>query len=278
MKNLTPAQRTSLSAGHQTLCKLWTIAAPSQTPLRFTDLDRDVTLGTDVYRASQGFDGSAIENKLGGTRGNLELAILLDTTLIPAAKVRAGIYDNAVVTCVLVDYQNTAAGTVPLFEGLVDGIGMPTRGGAVLRIRGSLNKSQRSLTEQYSPTCRADLGDSRCKVNVEALALDITAQAGASRGEFVAPELVGSPANRFLLGTVVWSAGANAGTAQEVHTTTAAGLVVLLYRAPLVIQAGDAGRIYPGCAKTVAACKAYGNIANMRAEPYVPGDDFIARN
>jgi len=33
--------------------------------------------------------------------------------------------------------------------------------------------------------------------------------------------------------------------------------------------------LFPGCAKTLAACKAFSNVANRRAEDYIPGDQAL---
>ena len=45
---------------------------------------------------------------------------------------------------------------------------------------------------------------------------------------------------------------------------------------PADISAGDAFRIQPGCDQMKATCQArFDNYLNMRAEPYVPGQDAL---
>ena len=63
----------------------------------------------------------------------------------------------------------------------------------------------------------------------------------------------------------------------EVKTWTQTGGVVQLYLPmPRPVQVGDTLSIYPGCDKRVGHCRdKFNNIVNMRAEPYVPGTDFI---
>lgn len=84
-------------------------------------------------------------------------------------------------------------------------------------------------------------------------------------------------AHWFTYGAVNWESGLNAKLAMEVKGWDAATNTVTLYlQMPYVIAVGDKLSIYPGCTKLVPACVAkFDNILNMRAEPYVPGQDAI---
>lgn len=79
------------------------------------------------------------------------------------------------------------------------------------------------------------------------------------------------PADFFVPGVVQWLTGANAGRENEVESydgTT--GAVVLVIPVNISIAVGDTYKIRRDCAKSKAACIAYANIVNMRAEPELP--------
>lgn len=80
-----------------------------------------------------------------------------------------------------------------------------------------------------------------------------------------------NPDGFFVPGVVHWLTGTNAGRENELETYVAATATVTLAiptRNPIV--AGDTFKIRRDCAKSKAACIAYGNLNNMRGEPELP--------
>ena len=71
--------------------------------------------------------------------------------------------------------------------------------------------------------------------------------------------------------------GANAGL--EDFVATSAGAEVTLATLPrLTVAVGDRAEIIEGCDKTIATCAGrFGNAANFRGEPYLPGIDLLTR-
>jgi len=75
----------------------------------------------------------------------------------------------------------------------------------------------------------------------------------------------------FVPGVVEWLTGANAGRQNEIESYTAATqTVTLVIPAYQTIAPGDTFKIRRDCDKSKAACIAYGNLLNMRAEPELP--------
>lgn len=79
-------------------------------------------------------------------------------------------------------------------------------------------------------------------------------------------------------GLAAFTSGANAGLKKEVKKFEAAASdkVTLFEELPFDLAIGDSLTITAGCDKTVAECTAtFDNIDNMRAMPYVPGQDLL---
>lgn len=81
-------------------------------------------------------------------------------------------------------------------------------------------------------------------------------------------------------GGLVFETGDNAsGKALEIKDwTQSSSTVELFLAAPFEIQVGDKLRLYAGCDKRLATCKArFANVLNFRGEPYLPGIDDLVR-
>lgn len=105
---------------------------------------------------------------------------------------------------------------------------------------------------------------------------ELTPNTGGPRGGF---------ADDFMNnGAVVFETGNNAGVSMEIRDFTADDgvtieqVIELYLDLPFDIVVGDTLRAYPGCDKRLTTCvNKFDNIVNMRAEPYVPGEDSILK-
>jgi hypothetical protein len=81
----------------------------------------------------------------------------------------------------------------------------------------------------------------------------------------------------FYSGKIVWLSGANAGRTSFVRVWDNTSKIVKLYeKVPYPIQTGDKFVYAPGCDKTLTRCADFfGNTHNMRAEPYLPGQQRV---
>ncbi len=81
----------------------------------------------------------------------------------------------------------------------------------------------------------------------------------------------------FNHGLLTFNSGLNNGKTLEVKGWVQSGALVELYiGAGYPLTVGDVFAITPGCDKTLATCRdKFNNILNMRAEPYLPGNDTV---
>lgn len=265
------------------LATCWRIERTDGVVLGFTSHDQPLTIGGVEYDPAGGFDASSLASDTEMSAGDVEVIGALDSDFITAEALLAGVYDKAAVEMFVVDWGDLTLPKRVLRRGWIGEIAQ-SGGNFRTELRGLGQKLQGPLLEAFSPECRADLGDSRCKVNLEALKVAGTVTAvtdgslGAARDNriFFAAGL-NQPDGWFTYGTVRWTGGRNDGRSAEIRSY-AAGRVELWEPMGFDIAAGDAFLIYPGCDKRAETCSGkFGNIVNMRAEPHVPGLDSMFR-
>jgi hypothetical protein len=95
-------------------------------------------------------------------------------------------------------------------------------------------------------------------------------------GGMVTP--LGAEAGYFDSGTIEFTTGANAGIVQRQIKAYQEGQITLFQALPYSAAIGDQYVIVAGCDKTLATCRdRFDNVANRRAEDYVPGFDKMVQ-
>lgn len=255
------------------LATCWTVRRRDGFLLGFTTHDRPVTFDGVLCQPASAFTPSAIAASNAFNVDELEVAGVLSSAAIAEADLRAGLYDFAEVTVALVNWAAPEQGALQLKRGWIGEVTF--RGSAfTAEIRGLTQALQQTFGEIYSPECRADLGDARCRVDLPALAVQATVAAAANAHAFTASAL-GRPDGWFAYGKLRWLSGANAGAVMEIRSHTGDDLE--LYDAMAApIAPGDLFMAYPGCDKRFATCGAkFDNRLNFRGEPHVPGTDAL---
>jgi hypothetical protein len=90
-KNLTAAMRAHLDAETTRLAAIWRITRKDGAQFFFTDHDRDIVFGSEVYRAHGGIERSAIRSDAGFAVNNLDLVGVFAEGGIVEDEVRAGL-------------------------------------------------------------------------------------------------------------------------------------------------------------------------------------------
>jgi uncharacterized phage protein (TIGR02218 family) len=128
--------------------------------------------------------------------------------------------------------------------------------------------------------CDADLGDARCKIDLNAQEFrgEGVVSAAASRRQCDATGLDAFAEGWFERGRIVWTSGANTGRAGEVRAhRVSGGFARLELWQPVqhMIEAGDSLVVTAGCDKLFSTCRAkFDNAENFRGFPHMPGNDF----
>lgn len=279
MKTLSSDFAAHLASGTTTLCRCWRLTRRDGTVMGFTDHDRDLEFGGVTFRAATGLTGSRVESPLGLSVSDLSVVGVLSGASLEEGDLAKGLYDDAGVTLWLVNWQDVSQRTI-LRAGTV---GEVSRDGAsfVAEVRGLAAKLDQANGRRFQFGCDADVGDTRCGVDLTDPALNGTGAVTQVINEeriFIASGLGAFAGEHFSRGRLTWTSGANAGGAVEVkrHALSAGVHTIELWLPqPLAISAGDAFAVTAGCDKQFATCAAkFANQTRFRGFPYMPGNDW----
>ena len=284
MKYATGAMITLLAGGGPWfMADLYTITLASGTILYWCAGDASVTVGANTFTSSTD-QGTQPVTKRGAARlaRGLEVATL-DVTLFTGdtaqllgidANLAAinGIFDGARVRldrAIMPTWGDTSAGTIALFEGLVAGVD-PGSTQVVLHVASDLDRLQANMPRVlFLDHCPNVFGDAACGMSRASLTSTGTAASGTD-GCTVQTGITTHAAGYYTGGVLTMTSGLGAGSSRSITGSTALGAVTVAVPLPDGVTAGDGFSVCPGCARTQAACTAWGNIAQFRGCPYIP--------
>ena len=262
-------QRPLLTAA---LC--WRLERRDGVALGFTSHDRDLAIGGLRYRAAPGMLPSAITLSDGFDPDTLDIAGALTSDAITGADLRAGRWDGAAVRVFMVDWEAPDGGTLHIARGELGEVSL--RGdGFEAELKGPTAALERAVVEQTSPECRARLGDRRCRV-------DMAARTRLTRIAAIVDEDVfdvenAAPGNAYGYGLLRWIGGANGGLDGAILASDGARITLRELPA-FAADVGDFVELREGCDRSLATCAGrFGNAANFRGEPHLPGIDLLTR-
>jgi uncharacterized phage protein (TIGR02218 family) len=278
MKILPSGLASHLASGATTLCHCWKLTPAMGEALGFTDHDRDLIFDGVTFKASTGFEASEIESSLGLAVDNLEAAGALQSPALSEERLKAGDFRNAEVEIWRVNWQDVAM-RVLMRKGHIGEV----RHGELAftaEVRGLAHLLDQTRGRIFAYPCDAELGDSRCGVN---LASSLYQGAGAvvadEDGRRFRVSGLGAFADQwFARGSLTWTTGANQGRKADVklHRVGVGVDIELWQKTAYPVAIGDGFSIAAGCDKQFPTCKAkFSNAANYRGFPHMPGSDFV---
>jgi uncharacterized phage protein (TIGR02218 family) len=166
MKSVSTALATHLAGEVTTLATCWRITRADGVVFRFTDHDRDLVVEGEAYAASAAYSRTAISNDAGMGVDNLDVEGVFDSAAVTEEELRAGLFDRAEVRIFLVNWAEPSMGNLRLRRGWFGEVVLTEQGVFRTELRGLTQALSQRIGELYSPECRADLGDHRCRVPV----------------------------------------------------------------------------------------------------------------
>jgi uncharacterized phage protein (TIGR02218 family) len=278
MKAATAALSAHLGQEVTTLATCWRVTRRDGAEFFFTDHDQDIAFDGHVYLARTGYSRTAIANDSSMGVDNLDVDGVFDAEAITESDMRAGLFDHAEVRVFLVNWADLTMGALKMRRGWFGEVLLTEVAKFRTELRGMVQALQQRIGEIYSPECRADLGDTRCKVDLAAFTRTGTVTSATDRAVFFATLDGAATADGwFNGGTLTFTSGENAGRTIEVKSWTASsGRFELFLAVGYSIATGDSFSVYPGCDKRLDTCVSrFNNVINFRGEPYVPGLDAI---
>ena len=278
MKQISSALSAHIAGEVTQLATCWKMTRRDAVVFGFTDFDKDITFESVLYKAASGFTPSAVASSASLSVDNMEVEGMISSGNITEADILAGKYDFAAIEIFLLNTADISMGALKLRRGWLGEISLHKQQ-FVAEVRGLAQRLSQTIGDLYSPSCRAALGDAKCKVSLPAHTVNGTVTQLVSSLTF--RDSARSEASAiFSGGKVTFTSGANQGISMEVkeyqRIGTAYGEISLVLPLPFPLSVGDSYQIIKGCDKTTATCfSRFNNIVNFRGEPHVPGFDRI---
>ncbi|MEG3181977.1 DUF2163 domain-containing protein [Sphingomonas sp. LT1P40] len=252
-----------------TIALCWRIERRDGVAIGLTAHDRDLSVDGFVYRAAPGMTPSAVKRSAGFDADSMDVTGALTGAAIAERDLLAGRWDGARVVVFAVDWTEPGE-TVALGEGTIGAV--ETKDGVLTaELRGVAAALEGPVVEATSPECRAELGDKRCRVAMAGrrrFARVVSAAGAVLTLDAMPGDCAG--------GRVRWFTGGNSGLEDAVGASS--GATVTLRRVPRFDAVGAMVEVSEGCDKSIATCAGrFGNAANFRGEPYLPGIDLLTR-
>lgn len=257
-----------------TIALCWRLERRDGVTLGFTTHDRDLERGGIVYRAAPGMLPSAISVSDGFEADSVDIKGALTSHSISAVDLAAGRWDGASVAIFMVDWETPEEEAFAVARGELGEVSIKSEAFEA-ELRGPTALLDMAVVEQTSPECRARLGDRRCRVDM-AGRTRLTRIAAVTGADVVEVEAAAS-GNAYAGGRLRWIGGANSGLESGIRRSE--GVALTLHEPPPAGAAvGDLVELAEGCDKMLATCSArFGNAANFRGEPHLPGIDLLTR-
>jgi len=255
-----------------TVATFWRIYRRDGSALAFTSHDRDLTFGGIRHLAAPGMIPAAIRLTSELANDSAEVRGALNHASIREAELAAGLFDEAAIEIGAVDWASLDHHT--LYTGQIGRI-EDDRTQFSAELKSSKSVLEQDLVPRTSPTCRAEFCGWGCGLSavrfttVHPLA-DLDLEGNRVR-------LAGIDGEAHVDGRLRFMGGPQTGVGFGI--IDAAGEWLVLDR-PLVagIAPGTLAELREGCDHTIATCAArFGNAANFRGEPFLPGNDLLAR-
>lgn len=266
MRTLSPALIQHLRANTQTLAACLEITCTNGQVFRLTDH----TEAIGPYQPGLMFRPMVFESTGNAAVDNTECECLT-TDALNRQDIEAGLLTDATVRAKVVNYSSPSDGDLASRIGYIGQVRTDLSGlKFIIEIVGLTDKLAGTITEQYTQTCRATLGDERCKFDVASITVSGTVEGISPDGVVISDSARTEEASWFAFGKVRFTSGAAAGLTREVMASNT-GMFLLVQQMPKRLAVGDTYTLEPGCSRRRAACRSkFNNVINFRGEPFVP--------
>lgn len=263
----------SLSDGELTsMAFCWRLERRDGAGLALTSHDKALTRDGVRYEPALGITPAAIRAELGLEARTSEIGGSLSSAAISEADLAAGRWDSAVLRLTAIDWDTPEQGDLELLSGELGQIASKDNEFET-ELLGVGAKLERPICPLTSPECRAVLGDPKCRVDMAGRRLRAKVTAVAAHQIAVDQQID----DRFRFGQLRFLSGVANGERRTILSIE--GQQLGLRSAPAgEVAIGTPVELTEGCDKRLATCSGrFGNAANFRGEPHLPGNDLLTR-
>ncbi len=250
----------------------WRVFRRDGVTLGFTSHDRDLYFSGIVHQSAPGMVPSAIRRTINVDDDDAEVEGALSHDSIRADELATGLYDAASIEIGAVDWE--ALDHHVFYNGKLGTIEDDNHSFSA-QLKSAKAILEEDLVPRTSPTCRAEFCGKGCSLSAATFtslrsvsALDLDANS---------VQFPGITMDDFIDGQLRFLDGPQTGLTFGIVASGAEGLTL---DRPLVAgtAVGTMVELREGCDHTFASCQGrFGNAENFRGEPFLPGNDLLAR-
>jgi uncharacterized phage protein (TIGR02218 family) len=255
-----------------TVATFWRIYRRDGTALAFTSHNRDLRFGGLTHLAAPGMIPAAIRLTAELSNDSAEVQGVLHHDSIREADLAAGLYDEAAIEIGAVDWATLDHHI--LYTGQIGRI-EDDQSQFAAELRSTKSLLEQDLVPRTSPTCRAEFCGRGC--GLAAVRFTRVHTLTGIDPETNRVRFLGIDGEDFIDGRVRFMAGPQTGVGFGIIDADGDWLVL---DRPLVsgTQPGIRAELREGCDHTITTCAGrFGNAVNFRGEPFLPGNDLLAR-
>jgi uncharacterized phage protein (TIGR02218 family) len=157
---------------------------------------------------------------------------------------------------------------INLYKGIISSFAKTSSFFIDINITSILNKLSTQTGNLFSPMCRANLGDNKCKANLNQFQQSGKIETVFNNSTFSGKHIQ-QQVDYFKMGYIKFTTGENIGLSFQVKNEIN-NTIFLLKPTKFNIKQGDEYIIYPGCDKSSKMCKErFKNLINFQGEPFI---------
>ena len=277
MKSMSAELKAHYASGSQTIAHIVKMTRTDGVVLAVTlDHDQDIVFETVTYKTAFGIIPSDIESSAAMNVDTMDAKGALLALGVNEADIAAGLWDLCDVRVMRVNYNDLTMGCEKVKRFTFGEISLG-RGMFNAEFRGISQKLQQTMGDVVSPSCNANLFDTRCGISQIEGTWKFSSKAvttATSQRQFTISSLA-QAADFFTAGKVTFTTGLNTGLSMEIKQHSAGGIFVLQEPMPYVVSIGDQMTVFAGCRKrfTEDCSLKFSNSIRFRAFPAIPGND-----
>jgi uncharacterized phage protein (TIGR02218 family) len=272
MKTLPTGLTELLTLNATTMVHCWKVTREDDTVFGFTEHDKTLTFDSVDFEAGAALNPTEIATSIGLSVDNFDVQGVFQSEYITETDLSNGLYDNALVEVYWVNYEDVSE-RVLLGRGFMGNV----RWGELAftaEYRSLAQRLQEQSGRTYTKTCDAELGDSRCGVDLDALAVTGTVGAILTTKSFTLTSAsMNTSQDYYSNGIIIFD------TDYPYEVKSHNGNDIELWEVPaLNITTSTTFTLKPGCDNTFETCKAkFDNVVNFRGFPFIPTQDYLQR-
>lgn len=255
-----------------TAATFWRIFRRDGIAFGFTSHDRDLSFGGIKHRAAPGMVPAAIRMTADLSEDSAGVDGALSHDSISEADLAAGLFDSAAIEIGIVDWETLDNHS--MYSGTLGRIEDDRRGFSA-ELRSAKHILEQDLVPRTSPTCRATFCGPGCGLSANKYTSRVALSAFDSDLNRV--QFGGQFGDGFVGGKLRFLSGPQTGMPFGIISANSNWLTL---DRPLddATAIGTPAELIEGCDHTLSTCaNRFENAVNFRGEPFLPGNDLLAR-